>query len=243
MQHVLLPMKQSTIISAAALSVVLAGSAVFNVVLARKAEKKTPPEGEFIEVDSVRLHYVEKGSGPPLILLHGNGAMLQDYELSGLIGEAAKQYRVIAFDRPGFGYSERPRNTVWTPANQAGLIFKAAQMLGVRKPVIVGHSWGTLVALAAALDHPSDVAGLVLLSGYYFPSARPDVVLFSPPAIPGLGDILRFTASPCWDASWRRACLKLCSHPRLSLNGLHGGQLNSQCAPLSFVPLQRTRRL
>jgi pimeloyl-ACP methyl ester carboxylesterase len=189
-------MKQSTIISTAALTVALAGSAVFNVIRARSAEKKTPPEGKFIEVDGVRLHYIEKGSGPPLILLHGNGAMLQDYELSGLIGEAAKQYRIIAFDRPGFGYSERPRSTVWTPVNQARLIFKAAQMLGVQKPVILGHSWGTLVALAAALDHPSDVAGLVLLSGYYFPSVRPDVVLFSPPAIPGIGDILRFTASP-----------------------------------------------
>lgn len=189
-------MKQASMIAAGALTAVLAGSALFNLYRARAAEKKRPPEGAFIEEDGVRLHYVEKGSGPALILLHGNGAMLQDFEISGLMDEAARHYRVIAFDRPGFGYRERPRRTVWTPANQARLIFKAAQALGARNPVVVGHSWATLVALAAALDHPGQIAGLVLLSGYYFPSARPDVLLFSGPAVPVLGDMMRFTAAP-----------------------------------------------
>jgi len=47
--------------------------------------------------------------------LHGNGSMIEDFESSGLIDLAAENHRVIVFDRPGFGHSDRPRNVVWTP--------------------------------------------------------------------------------------------------------------------------------
>src|SRR4051812_40267633 len=79
------------------------------------AERSHPPEGKFIEVDGVRLHYLERGSGPALVLLHGNGVMAQDFQLSGLIDKLAQTHYVIAFDRPGFGYSDRPSSTDWTP--------------------------------------------------------------------------------------------------------------------------------
>jgi pimeloyl-ACP methyl ester carboxylesterase len=49
---------------------------------------------------------------------------------------------VIAFDRPGFGYSHRPRRTVWTPEAQADLIAAALKEIGVSKPMVLGHSWG-----------------------------------------------------------------------------------------------------
>jgi pimeloyl-ACP methyl ester carboxylesterase len=96
----------------------LAVSALVNRHLANKAERENPPAGKFIEVDGVRLHYVERGEGEPLVLLHGNGSMIQDFETSGLIDMAAKTFRVIVFDRPGFGHSERPRSTIWTADSQ-----------------------------------------------------------------------------------------------------------------------------
>jgi Alpha/beta hydrolase family len=69
-------------------------------------------------------------------------------ELSnGLIDLAARKYRVIAFDRPGFGHSARPRNTVWTPEAQAGLIGGALVRIGASEAMVLGHSWGTLVAV------------------------------------------------------------------------------------------------
>jgi pimeloyl-ACP methyl ester carboxylesterase len=74
----------------------------------RKAEQANPPQGRFLVIDGVRLHYVERGEGPPLVLLHGNGTMIQDYELSGILDMAAQRCRVIAFDRPGYGHSSRP---------------------------------------------------------------------------------------------------------------------------------------
>ena len=183
-------------VAAAVTAGVLAISALVNRRLARNAENDNPPAGQFLEVNGVRLHYVERGSGPPLVLLHGNGSMIQDFETSGLIDLAARNYRVIVFDRPGFGHSDRPRNVVWTPAAQAELINSALHRLGIPHAIILGHSWGASVAVALALTYPNLVQGLVLASGYYYPTLRPDVVALSAPAVPLVGDVLRYTIAP-----------------------------------------------
>ena len=174
----------------------LAASAAIVRWRTRRTEKANPPQGRFVEVDGVQLHYVERGEGQPLVLLHGNGTMIQDFGVSGLIDLASKRYRVVVFDRPGYGYSDRPPTTVWTPVAQARLIQRALRELGVERPIVLGHSWGTQVALSLALEYPSYVRSLVLLSGYYFPTLRPDVAVLSGPAIPVIGDVLRHTISP-----------------------------------------------
>ena len=171
-------------------------TAFLNRRLAKKAEQDNPPAGQFLEVDGVRLHYVERGSGEPLVLLHGNGSMIQDFESSGLVDLAAKNFRVIIIDRPGFGHSSRPRNVIWTPDAQAQLIRRALERLGVSRAIVLGHSWGSSVAVALALRFPDAVRGLVLASGYYYPTLRPDVVALSTPAIPVVGDVLGHTLSP-----------------------------------------------
>lgn len=175
---------------------ILLATALVNRQLAKKAQRDNPPAGNFLEVDGVRLHYVERGEGRPLVLLHGNGSMIQDFESSGLIELASRNYRVIVFDRPGYGHSDRPRNVIWTPEAQADLFFAALGQLGVRSALVLGHSWGASVAVALALRHPRFVDGLVLASGYYFPTVRADFVAMSAPAIPGLGDVLSYTLSP-----------------------------------------------
>jgi pimeloyl-ACP methyl ester carboxylesterase len=174
----------------------LAATALLNRHLAKKAERDNPAAGRFLDIDGVRLHYVERGSGEPLVLLHGNGSMIEDFESSGLIDLAAKTYRVIVFDRPGFGHSDRPRNVVWTPAAQAELIKHALGRLDVSNATVLGHSWGASVAVALALKYPDLIRGLVLASGYYYPTARPDVIAMSAPALPLIGDILSHTLSP-----------------------------------------------
>jgi pimeloyl-ACP methyl ester carboxylesterase len=174
----------------------LAATALLNRHLAKKAEHDNPPTGQFLEVDGVRLHYVERGSGEPLVLLHGNGSMIEDFVSSGLVDLAAKDYRVIIIDRPGFGHSSRPRNVIWTPGAQAQLIRRALERLGVSQAIVLGHSWGASVAVALGLKFPDMVRGLVLASGYYYPTLRPDVVAMSAPAVPVVGDILGHTLSP-----------------------------------------------
>ena len=162
----------------------------------RAASRLQPPRGRFLEVGNARLHFLDRGFGAPVVLLHGLGSMVEDFELSGLFGLAARQFRVVAFDRPGYGYSTRPRGTAWTPRAQARLLHAALEKLGIARPVILGHSWGTLVALAYALEYPAQLRALVLASGYYFPTVRPDGALLVPPAIPVLGALLRHTISP-----------------------------------------------
>ncbi|QOZ20838.1 alpha/beta hydrolase [Bradyrhizobium sp. CCBAU 21365] len=175
---------------------VLTAAAFVNWRLAKKAERENPPQGRFLEIDGVHLHYVERGTGEPLVLLHGNGSMIQDFESSGLIELASQSYRTIVFDRPGFGHSTRPRNVVWTPQAQADLFNKALVRLNVDRAIVLGHSWGASVAIALATRHPSMVAALVLASGYYFPTARADVLAQSGPAIPGFGDVAATTVAP-----------------------------------------------
>ena len=161
----------------------------------RKVEKEQPAAGRFVTVDGVRLHYLDEGTGPVVVLLHGNGVTAEDFRHNGMFEQLARNHRVIAFDRPGFGYSERPRGTLWTPAAQAALLAEALEQLEVRDAVVFAHSWATLVALSMATARPEMVRGLVLASGYYYPSIRLDV-LSAAPAIPLLGDLLRHTVSP-----------------------------------------------
>jgi pimeloyl-ACP methyl ester carboxylesterase len=203
----------SSLVTASAVAVgVLAAIALLNRHMANKAERNNPPKGRFLKVNGVRLHYIERGAGTPLVLLHGNGSMIQDFESSGLIDLAAKDYRVIVFDRPGFGHSQRPRTTVWSPDAQAELIKSALAELGVSKAIVLGHSWGASVAVAMGLKYPKLLQGLVLASGYYYPTLRPDVVALAAPSLPLVGDLLSHTISPLLSrAMWPMMMAKIFS--------------------------------
>lgn len=188
----------------------LAVTALLNRHLSKKAERDNPPSGRFVEVNGVRLHYIERGTGDAVVLLHGNGSMVQDFDSSGLVDLAAKEFRVIAFDRPGFGHSDRPRGRLWTPDAQADLIARALAKLGISKAIVLGHSWGASVAAAMGIKHPALVRALVLASGYYYPSLRPDTVASLAPALPLVGDIISHTVLPLvvraiWPMALRKA--------------------------------------
>ena len=180
----------------AAAAASLGALAIANALLARRSEARHPPDGRFVTVEEVRLHYRSAGEGPVIVLLHGNGVASDDFVVSGIMERLAPSARVIAFDRPGFGYSDRPRGLAWSPRQQADLLWKALKQLGVQRAMIVGHSWGAFVAAEMALAAPAHVNGLVLVSGYYRPTARPDSLLLAGPAAPLVGDVLRYTLSP-----------------------------------------------
>jgi pimeloyl-ACP methyl ester carboxylesterase len=166
------------------------------MVLALVDGADDPVVGRFITVDGTRLHYLDRGTGTPVVLLHGNGSMIADFVSSGITECAGAGYRVIAFDRPGFGYSERPRGRRWGPFEQAKLLLQAFAQLDIERPIIVGHSWGTLVAMALALEGGQDVAGLVLLSGYYYPMPRQRPKARSSSSFPFMDDVVRQAVMP-----------------------------------------------
>lgn len=174
----------------------LAGSALVNTYVARRAERLNPPRGGFLLGAGAELHVVEQGNGTPVVLIHGLGTSLEDMASSGLADAAARQFRVISVDRPGYGHSERLRDRVWGVHEQARAIREAVSRLGVERPIVLGHSFGAMIAMAWAIDAPESLAGLVLLSGYYYPTSRMDLLMLAPPIIPGLGDVMRYTISP-----------------------------------------------
>ena len=174
----------------------IAVSAFVNHAMTARAERKNPPRGKFIKVRGLRLHYIEQGQGEALVLLHGNSGMIEDFTSSGIVAKAAQKYRVIVFDRPGFGHSKRPRGTIWTHEAQADLIAEALSQIGVSRATVLGHSWGASIAVALGVRHPGMVSSLVLASGYYYPIPRSDVLVLSGPALPVIGDIMSHTISP-----------------------------------------------
>ncbi|WP_281505399.1 alpha/beta fold hydrolase [Chromohalobacter canadensis] len=131
--------------------------------LAREAEAQLPPCGSFIDTSGGRLHYIDVGQGPPLVMIHGLGGQLQHftYALAEALGN---DFRVIAIDRPGSGYSDPTDDRCAHLACQAQALHEAWQALGVERPLVVGHSMGGAVALTLALEYPEEVAGLALLA-------------------------------------------------------------------------------
>jgi len=169
-----------------------AGAALLARARTSAAQRANPPRGRF----AGGLHFVEQGIGVPVVLLHGLGSSLDDWMLSGLVNQAGARYHVLAFDRPGYGHSPRPRTQAWTPLAQARALHAALQDLGIARPIVVGHSWAAQVAIAYGLAYPDAVRGLVLASGYYYPTLRLDAPFLVPPAIPLLGALLRHSVSP-----------------------------------------------
>lgn len=132
------------------------------------AEAATPPLGRMLDIDGVPVHALVMGSGPDLVLIHGASGNLRDLTM-GFASRLTDRYRVILFDRPGMGWTGRLpgsggawNTTEETPRAQAALLQKAADALDVRNPIVLGHSFGGIVALAWGLSRPDDTAALVL---------------------------------------------------------------------------------
>lgn len=130
---------------------------------ARGIAGQYPPEGRFVTVDGVELHYKITGpqDGASVLVLHGASSNLQE-PYTALSGHL-QDYRVIWLDRPGLGWSERP-GVWWNPQREAFLIRRFLSELGVGQAVVVGHSWGAAISLRLAMDHPDAVTGLVLIA-------------------------------------------------------------------------------
>jgi len=139
------------------------GSILFTLLIRRRVEAAVPALGRFVQVGQTRLHIMERGSGPPLVLVHGLGAQMRNFTYA-LVGQLAANFRVICIDRPGCGYSTRPTQVPASLSGQAETIANLLSALGLDKPIIVGHSYGGAVALALAVNHPEKVGALALVA-------------------------------------------------------------------------------
>jgi pimeloyl-ACP methyl ester carboxylesterase len=145
-------------------AILVAGLAWFAANTARKVEAAVPPCGQFMEIDGQRLHYIDtKGSGPAIVMIHGLGGTLWNYTYA-LVEKLSGEFRVIAVDRPGSGYSVRPDDAPARLSAQADTLAKFTRALGLKQPLLVGHSLGGALSLAIALDHPDCAGALVLIA-------------------------------------------------------------------------------
>ncbi|MBN8884136.1 MAG: alpha/beta fold hydrolase [Rudaea sp.] len=136
--------------------------ALYAAFVARRVEAIVPPLGNFLEIGNARLHYVDRGSGPVVVLMHGLGGNLRNFH--ALIDRLVEGHRVIAVDRPGCGYSTMASGAQPNLFEQAAIVVAFMRALNLQRPLLVGHSLGGALALALALDHPDSIRALVLIS-------------------------------------------------------------------------------
>lgn len=148
---------------AAALLAAGLGLAVYSRRVARRVRAGFPPAGTITEVPGGAIHWIGRGGGPPVVLIHGLSGNLHNFTYA-LVDRLSADFRVIALDRPGCGHSRRDSDAGAELAEQARMIADFLEAEGVERPVIAGHSLGGAVGLALALDHPRRVGALALLA-------------------------------------------------------------------------------
>ena len=163
-------------------------------IASRVAHGPARAESLFVKVDEANLHFVMKGTGQPVVLIHGNPGSCHDW--SRLYGSISSRYRAVAFDRPGHGHSERPNHRPITVEVQAEMLHAALTQLRIERPIVVGHSWGGSLALVYALMFPDEISGVVLLAPAAYESDDGVSFLSKLPGWPVIGDILNFLFTP-----------------------------------------------
>ncbi len=133
--------------------------------LTRKGADTVPQAGQIVPVNGGWIHYVELGdpSAQSIVLIHGLTGQLQHFTYA-MADILARDFHVIALDRPGCGYSTRDNARLATLPEQARMIQEFLDAKGVQSPVLVGHSLGGAVSLAMALDYQDKPLALALLA-------------------------------------------------------------------------------
>ena len=121
------------------LSMSVLGLVLFASFSNKKAEQYLPPVGQFAQLGDTRLHYLDQGSGPTLVLIHGLAGNLQNFTY-GVAKPLSQHFRVLTVDRPGCGYSTRENGADASLEAQADTIVSLLDHLNIESAVLVGHS-------------------------------------------------------------------------------------------------------
>ncbi len=138
------------------------GGAVAGLAAVDRRRWRPPaPRGFVREVDGARLHYLDEGGGPALVLVHGFAG--STFSWRAVVPELAKEFRVVAVDLPGFGLSERRRGAGYGHERHVDRLLALLDLLGIERAAFAGHSMGGAVVQRLAARAPGRAERLVLV--------------------------------------------------------------------------------
>lgn len=117
-----------------------------------------------------RMHYVDEGSGRPLLFVHGNPTW--SFAWRKLIGELSRDYRCLAVDHLGCGLSDKPQQYEYTLDRHVANLVQFIETLDLREITLVGHDWGGCIGMGAAVERPGRFVRFVLMNTAAFRSTR-----------------------------------------------------------------------
>jgi len=127
-------------------------------------------DGHYVTVAGRRIFALVEGSGPDVLLIHGNPSSI--YTWRKVITPLARHYRVHAIDLPGYGFSDKPADETYTTESLAHYVVGYLDAAGVRRAAVVGSSMGGHVASEVAIRYPDRVGPLVLIDASGLPDGR-----------------------------------------------------------------------
>jgi 2-hydroxy-6-oxo-6-(2'-aminophenyl)hexa-2,4-dienoate hydrolase len=195
----------------------------------------------FIDAAGLRTHFVERGEGPPLVLVHGGGAGADAWgNWRGCIALYAERFRVIAVDMPGFGATAKPSPETYeySQANRNRHLAAFIEALGAGPVNLIGNSMGGSTSLGVAMARPDLVRKLVLMGAAGLDIANPDRSVLACLAgydftVEGMRRVMETLTGPGYaideDLLRYRYELTLPAEARAAIAGLRG-------APLTYDP-------
>jgi pimeloyl-ACP methyl ester carboxylesterase len=145
-----------------------------------------PKDAYYADVGGARLRFVDEGEGPPVVLIHGFASALDTWR--GVTKELVRtHHRVLAMDLKGFGWSSRPPGD-YSPQAEAQLVLALMDQRNIKSAVVVGHSWGSSVALAVAQAAPERVTKIALYDAWVYEDQLPTTFLWARAS--GVGEVL-----------------------------------------------------
>ena len=188
-------------------------SAIFTTIITQKIKRSIPKFGKITKLKEAEIHWYDSGQGRPIIMLHGLGGNLRNFTYA-LTEKLDRDYRVIAIDRAGCGWSKRSKSESATLQEQARIISEFIEQERIEKPLIVGHSLGGAIALALALEYKNQIAGLALICPVTQPVDKvPDIFRFLNISSPSLRFFVAHTFSSFIGILTRKDTFKIAFSP------------------------------
>lgn len=136
------------------------------------------PRGQTFDSDGVKIHYVDQGSGEPVVLIHGFTASHQmNWELPGITAALAKQYRVIGIDNRGHGKSDKPHGADQYGVNMVQDVIRLLDHLEIDQAHVVGYSMGGFITGNLIVNYPERVASAVIGAAGWYQHPEPHFAL------------------------------------------------------------------